>query len=128
MPTPVDPDAPGWRLVYDQPALSLNAERKAHWATRHRHTAEVRQAFAILARQAKIGRHDRIAVTVHHEVRRAGPLPDIGNCYPTAKAAVDGLVDAGVITDDIGEHLVHLAFTPPTRSTRDAVLVDVVPA
>lgn len=127
MPEPPVDEEPGWRLVYDRPALSLNAERKGHWSARHEHTVEIRQAFLLLAKKAKIGRHERITVTVHHEVHR-GKLPDIGNCYPTAKAAIDGLVDAGVIPDDTGEHLVLLSFTPPTRSARNAVLIDVVPA
>lgn len=30
---------------------------------------------------------------------------DVGNYYPTAKAIVDGLVDAGVLPDDNDEHL-----------------------
>ena len=42
----------------------------------------------------------RIVVTVHKT--RAGRW-DAGNLYPTAKAIVDGLVDAGVIPDDSNE-------------------------
>ena len=42
----------------------------------------------------------RITVTIHKT--RAGRW-DVGNLYPTAKAIVDGLVDAGVIPDDSNE-------------------------
>jgi crossover junction endodeoxyribonuclease RusA len=42
----------------------------------------------------------RIVCTVHKT--RAGRW-DAGNLYPTAKAIVDGLVDAGVIPDDSNE-------------------------
>ena len=41
-----------------------------------------------------------IVCTIHKT--RAGRW-DAGNLYPTAKAIVDGLVDAGVIPDDSNE-------------------------
>lgn len=66
-----------------------------------------------------------IQVIVHHEVHRGGPLPDIGACYPSVKAAIDGLVDAEVIPDDTGAHLVRLTFKPPVRSERDALTLEV---
>jgi len=42
----------------------------------------------------------RIVCTIHKT--RAGRW-DAGNLYPTAKACVDGLVDAGVLPDDSNE-------------------------
>ena len=34
----------------------------------------------------------------------------MGACYPTVKAAIDGIVDAGVILDDNPEHLDSIMF------------------
>jgi hypothetical protein len=44
-----------------------------------------------------------IVATVH---KTRGGRWDAGNLYPTAKAVVDGLVDAGVIFDDSNEYVV----------------------
>lgn len=33
-------------------------------------------------------------------------------CYPTVKAAIDGIVDAGVIEDDDDRHLIAVTFYP----------------
>ena len=43
-----------------------------------------------------------VHITATFHKTRAGRW-DVGNLYPTAKACVDGLVDAGVIPDDSNE-------------------------
>ena len=37
---------------------------------------------------------------------------DVGNVYPAAKAAIDGLVDAGVIPDDNDRYVEAITFRP----------------
>ena len=44
----------------------------------------------------------RITVTIH---KTRGGRYDPGNLAPTAKAAVDGIVDANILPDDDAEHL-----------------------
>lgn len=38
--------------------------------------------------------------------------PDVGNIYPTVKAAIDGIVDAGIVPDDTDTYLHALTFRP----------------
>lgn len=84
-------------LPYRSPPLNLN-HRHNRWA----HAALIKQlrrdAWA-LARQARIGRHSRVDVALHWQPARAGRY-DLDNPTPTLKACCDGLVDAGVTTDD----------------------------
>jgi hypothetical protein len=117
-----------WLLTYEAAPVSLNRERNKHWSARSDATREWREAFWALALERQVGRHDRVQVLVHHLVHRGGPLPDIGACYPSVKAGIDGLVDALVIPDDTGTHLIRLTFLPPVRSERDALTLEVRPA
>lgn len=38
---------------------------------------------------------------------------DVAACLPSVKAAIDGLVDAGVLVDDTPAHVLSLEFLPP---------------
>jgi len=49
----------------------------------------------------------RILVTVAWPDRRRRDVPNI---YPTVKACVDGIVDAGVLTDDDDGHVESMTF------------------
>lgn len=78
--------------------LDLNAERRMHYQTRARYVRAIRTEVAALA--ADLHRFDQpVTITArfrwptHH--RR-----DSSNYLPTVKAAVDALVDAGVLADD----------------------------
>lgn len=115
-----------WSLTYESMPWSLNQERKSHWSWRAERAQEWRGAFHLLAMEAKVPALAKIAVVV--SVEGPGILQDVGNCYPAAKAAVDGLVDARVIPDDIPEHLVLLGFTPPRRAKRARTTLDVFDA
>ena len=47
--------------------------------------------------------------------------PDCGACYPTVKAAIDGIVDAGVIADDNPDHLLSITFYPVDIAGRNGL-------
>jgi len=107
-----------WLITWAKRPVSLNSERRgdgrsAQIARAHL-TLEWKNQFAAAARKAQIPRFDRVDVTVRCSMRR-GRLQDPGNCYPSAKAAIDGLVAAGVIDDDTGTHLSSILFEAPTR-------------
>lgn len=106
-----------WTLVHEARPVTLNAERAAHWRHHRQLTAEWRQAFAWLARAHHLPAMQRIAVTATPVLsdRRA---QDVGACFPSVKAAVDGLVDAGVIPDDTPAHVVRLTFETPVLGAR----------
>lgn len=87
--------------------LSLNRERRMHWAARRRVTEPWKTVTFWVARQAHLaravgGRPATITVVLpvrgHH--RR-----DPANYYPTVKAVVDGLVLAGVWPDDTPDYV-----------------------
>ena len=104
---------------------SLNAERSSHWRTRHHATAEWRQTTNLVA----TGRTDygprvepiRQPVSITVQPVQKGKLPDAGNCYPSAKAAIDGLVDAGVLIDDDPRHVHTVELRAPRRPTNGEI-------
>lgn len=102
-----------WALTYPARPVSLNASYGHSRYDRTAHVIEWRQAFWLLAKEAKIPPLTAIEVLVHCGM--SGKLQDIGNCYTSAKAAIDGLVLARVIPDDTGDHVHLLSFTPPKR-------------
>lgn len=85
----------------------LTSNDRGGWTKHHRtirHWREQAGWAAVAARVRPIpGR-----VLVLGEVRLAGPARrrDAGNWYPSAKAALDGLVDVGVLPDDRAEIVV----------------------
>ena len=94
-------------LTIPAPCDWLNSNQRLHRMVKARRVASWRKA-AQEAAEAHPGWVPfevpvRIVVTVHKT--RAGRW-DAGNLYPTAKAIVDGLVDAGVIPDDSNEYVV----------------------
>lgn len=48
---------------------------------------------------------------------------DPGAAFPAYKAALDGLVDAGVLPDDDGRYVHSVTFYPPVKKTYDALEV-----
>lgn len=120
----------GWTVTWGQRPVSLNSERRgdgrASQIARAKATSVWKSQFAAAATKARIPRHDRIAVTVRCSMRR-GRLQDPGNAYPSAKAAIDGLVAAGVIDDDTGTHLASITFEAPTRGD-DSFTLEIRPS
>lgn len=87
-------------LVDNKPPL--NANDRLHWAVTNRLTQDTKDAIGWRVREAKIPRLEHIAVRLMFQPqdrRRRDP----SNLMPTQKAAVDGLVVAGVVPDDTPE-------------------------
>ena len=99
-------------IRYNARPVSLNASYGHHRRQRTKHVQEWRDAFALLA----LGKpHPAGPVDIEVRCGMSGTLQDIGNCYTSAKAAIDGLVLAGLLPDDTGEHIRSLTFYPPIR-------------
>lgn len=93
-------------IVLEPPAELLNANQRYHWAKKAKLTA----AWRAMA-------HDHAAYNADHGIRyeRARVVfairfptnhrRDVGNFYPTAKACLDGIVDAGLLPDDSDAHV-----------------------
>jgi len=101
-----------WRLTHTgaRPPVQ-NAEVRSHRMRQAGVTDEWRTAFAWLARQAKVPRLEAISViaTPLYPDRRS--RPDVGAVFPAVKAAIDGLVDAGVIPNDTEDRVVQMTMT-----------------
>lgn len=87
----------------------VNMHRMA-WAA---HTAATRKLWWALAREAHLPHLHRARITVLplHADRRSPQ--DAAACAPAAKAAIDGIIDAGVLPDDGPAHLLAVTFLQP---------------
>ncbi|MFI2620454.1 hypothetical protein [Streptomyces sp. NPDC018584] len=94
-----------WRLELPAETTLINANDRMHPAKRARFVKVIRQAAWAMARHHKMPALQRahIFYVIHPDTR--GRRRDPGNWSPSAKAAVDGLVDAGVLPDDNHHHL-----------------------
>lgn len=84
-------------LGFESPPLRDND--RLHWAVKSKRTKDIRSTTAWRAKAAGIPRLDLCEIVLVWSVtdnrRRDSSAPE-----PTKKAAIDGLVDAGVIADD----------------------------
>lgn len=90
----------------------LNANDRPHWAQKAKITARLRQIGALEGRKGKTTTFDKkrpcgLIITVFSPTKRRMDPP---NFYPTIKALVDGLTDAGIWTDDNHEVIKYMTF------------------
>lgn len=98
------PSSRQWVIGLPAGTKLLSANGREHWRARAAVTAELRRTAGWLARVQKIPRLERAHVlAVYHppDRRRRDPA----NLYPSVKACVDGLTDAGAWADDDASHL-----------------------
>jgi len=120
----------GWQIVIPGRPVSLNAERSGSRYKRHENTKAVRQMAQILWRDGvnrKVlpAKLDRISVTAHCTAKDGRWHIDLGSALPTAKAAIDGIVDAGLIPNDTDRHLVSLTFEPTRITGVDSLVLTI---
>lgn len=86
----------------------------------------IRGTFGWLALKAKIPHLERIRIEAT-PLHRDGRSPqDVAACAPHEKAARDGLVDAGVITDDGPRYVVSCLFQSPDVCGVDGLELTVI--
>lgn len=87
-------------------------------------TKQWRTDFCLLAKYTKIPRlvWARIVVTPH---QARGKLQDVAACAPAAKAAIDGIVDAGVLPDDSSRYVTSIEFRTPERGS-DKLVIEII--
>lgn len=113
-------------LRYEARPPTVNAFRNLHHYRKAALTAEWRFAFATLAREARIPPLGAIRVVVDHELRNRRSMPDTGACMTAVKAAIDGLVDAGVILNDGPAEVLLLSFRAPVVTGVDALVLTII--
>ena len=87
---------------------------------------EWREVFHWLGLANKV-RFDQVEVHVSIVMKR--PLADTGNAYGTVKAAIDGLVDAGILPDDGPNVIMRLCMDaprPPLKGERESLTVTLI--
>ena len=89
---------------------SLNSERSAHWSKRAKDATNWREAFYWLGKQQRVKFG---SVNIVAEIIQKKPLADCGNGLPSIKAAIDGLIDAGVLPDDSPEFVRSILLLAP---------------
>lgn len=97
------PDARTWTVVLP-PLELLNANHRLHRMQAAKLTSDIREAAGWCTRAAKVPhlKRARIVAEVRFwDARKRDPA----NWAPSAKAGVDGVVDAGVLDDDDDRHL-----------------------
>jgi hypothetical protein len=108
--------------------LTLNSERKDRWGARAA-TAEWKVAAGWALKEHRLHRHRFEAVVFEFTPTYVkGPMPDTANIYPTEKAIVDAVVDAGMIPDDNRWHNRGHLSRPPEVGEFTGVLVTIWPA
>lgn len=81
----------------------VNANKRMHRMRQAELTRGIREAAAVLAAGVPAMRRAHIIAEYRPPDRRRR---DVHNLYPSAKAAVDGLVDVGVLPDDSDRYLI----------------------
>lgn len=104
-----------WTLWYPSRPFTTNTERTWHHHQRAKIVKEWREAFWALAKEAKIPRLTKFGVVVTPVLSGRGRTQDVAGCHPAAKAAIDGLVDAGIVPDDSPTYLRWILFQAPEK-------------
>lgn len=93
----------------------LSSNQRQHWAAKAKRTRMIRDAAAWAARSHRAEPMSRVCVTavIHPKTARRF---DPHNYQPTVKAAIDGLVDAGLLVDDDSKRVVSVAFRAGPKS------------
>jgi hypothetical protein len=77
----------------------LNSNHRRHWSVHNRITQEIKDSTIMMARVQKVPPLKRVHIVgVHRPVNSR--VRDAANMYPSFKACVDGLVKAGVLSND----------------------------
>jgi crossover junction endodeoxyribonuclease RusA len=86
------------------PCVFINSNQRIHRMAQAKLTKTWREASATAARGVQpFTTQVRIVAHIH---KPRGGRYDPGNLYPTAKAILDGIVDAGILTDDDHLHVI----------------------
>lgn len=108
--------------------LTLNARQ--HWAVKAREVRQLRGDTLLLARNLRMGHHDRVEVrlTYYPKDRRRR---DSDNLVATYKVACDALVSAKIVDDDDPAHMVkHMPViaTPDGDPRLEMTVTPLIPA
>lgn len=93
-------------LTITAPCSFVSSNQRLHWAVKHKLMRAWKEAAAWEAKRQHLPTFAtpvRVTATVHRDHNRG--RWDVGNLADTAKAAIDGLVLAGVLVDDSNRYV-----------------------
>jgi hypothetical protein len=110
-----DPSTTGarWRLRFDERPFTANQERRWHHHRRAEAVRRWREAFAVLAREAKLPSLTAVEVTATPLLTSRRGLQDVGGCFPAGTPASTRPSIAALALADDGPD--HLHATRPAR-------------
>jgi crossover junction endodeoxyribonuclease RusA len=95
-----------WTITIESALPMLNLNQRYHWAKKAQLTKHWRRLAFVNAMAAELPKDLGRVHIVAHVVKPTSRQYDVHNLLPTLKAAVDGLVDYGLIQDDTNQYLV----------------------
>lgn len=115
-----------WQLIDKEKPWTANAERSFHYHKRAGLVRDCRERFHWLAVSAQIPPLQTIRVEAIPLSKSKRTRQDVAAVFPAVKAAIDGIVDAGVLPDDSAKHLVSLTFYPLRLWQHDGLLLRII--
>jgi hypothetical protein len=106
--------------------VSLNQERSQHFRARVNDTKWWREGFYQAAIQAGLP-HLVAAEIIVQPILENRRWQDTAACFPSAKAAIDGLVDAGILDDDTPDILPTITFKRPILGKQAGLQLTIIP-
>lgn len=113
------PDAYGV-VHYAKRPWTTNAERRMHHMERAGLVREWRETFGWLARMERLKPITQAIIVVQPHLKGKRSM-DCDACMPAAKAAIDGLVDAGVLISDAPPNVVEIRYMAPILESKDGL-------
>lgn len=99
-----------WILEDKEKSWTVNIERTWHFQKRAKAVRECRERFGWLIAEQQMPKLNQIKVAIVPLAKDKRGIQDVGACLPAAKAAIDAIVDMGIIPDDNPDHVVALTF------------------
>ena len=97
-------------------ALWLTANGREHRMQAASRTRTLRTIAKLAARKlTPVPAVEHVLIEVGYPTARRADPP---NAYPTVKALIDGIVDAGILPDDDHHHIPETRFRRGTKSTK----------
>jgi hypothetical protein len=110
-----------FRIFVPGKIWTVNAERSGSLWVHRKNTADMVASALLVGTAARVARWGVVKADIYVkpvQARQGGTLADTGNHLPAAKAAIDGLVQAGLMLDDDPTHMIFLGFYPPVRAKK----------
>ena len=114
-----------WVLEDTELPWTTNAERTWHYHKRAKKIREAWERWAWIAKASKIPKLEKISVEATPLKASRRSMPDVAACYPSVKAAIDGLVDANIILDDNPAHVVRITFNSPEVGSKNGLRLQI---